>query len=166
MAQAYKDGINKVKNKDFPTSLQSLEILIHTGDVENLDPRFGHLRFNQNRNGRSLRSYCIDNGIDYKWLTEYKKTYSSSKKPEKSSPVGFTSLDVIDEKVSLPVEEKPKTWSVSHLALSSPSGDIIEIIDACFVDASGKHFGSENLRIQKVPKKTKADIEHFAYLMS
>lgn len=83
--------------------------------------------FNQNRNGRSLRSYCIDNGIDYKWLTEYKKTYSSSKKPEKSSPVGFTSLDVIDEKVSLPVEEKPKTWAVSHLALSSPSGDIIEI---------------------------------------
>ena len=83
--------------------------------------------FNQNRNGRSLRKYCIDNGIDYKWLVEYKKTYTASKKPEQSSPVGFTSLDVIEEKVSEPVEEKPKVWAVSHLALSSPSGDIIEI---------------------------------------
>lgn len=66
--------------------------------------------FNQNRNGRSLRRYCTDNGIDYKWLVEYKKTYSASKKTELSSPVGFTSLDVIDEKVSAPVEdEMPKT---------------------------------------------------------
>ena len=84
--------------------------------------------FNQNRNGRSLRRYCTENGIDYKWLIEYKKTYSASKKTEQSSPVGFTSLDVIDEKLSVPVEEDtPKAWSVSHLALSSPSGDIIEI---------------------------------------
>ena len=33
----------KVKNKDFPTSLQTLGILIHTEDVEILGPRFGHL---------------------------------------------------------------------------------------------------------------------------
>ena len=44
MAQAYKCGINKVKNKDFPTSLQTLEIPIYTGGVEILDPRFGHLQ--------------------------------------------------------------------------------------------------------------------------
>jgi hypothetical protein len=36
--------------------------------------------FNQNRNGRSLRMYCTDNGVDYKWLSDYKKTYSSSKR--------------------------------------------------------------------------------------
>ena len=24
--------------------------------------------FNQHRNGRSLRKYCQDEGIDYKWL--------------------------------------------------------------------------------------------------
>ena len=83
--------------------------------------------FNQNRNGRSLRRYCTENGIDYKWLVEYKKTYSASRKPDQSSPVSFTSLDVIDEKVSVPMEKTPATWSVSHLALSSPSGDIIEI---------------------------------------
>ena len=27
--------------------------------------------FNQNRRGRNLRKYCSDEGIDYKWLSEY-----------------------------------------------------------------------------------------------
>ena len=31
---------------------------------------------NQHRNGRSLRKYCQDEGIDYKWLQEYKRTYA------------------------------------------------------------------------------------------
>lgn len=35
--------------------------------------------FNQNRRGRNLRKYCSDEGIDYKWLFEYKKQYSSTK---------------------------------------------------------------------------------------
>ena len=34
--------------------------------------------FNQNRNGRSLRKYCIDNGVDYRWLSVYKKSYIMS----------------------------------------------------------------------------------------
>lgn len=33
--------------------------------------------FNQNCRGRNLRKYCSDEGIDYKWLSEYKKQYSS-----------------------------------------------------------------------------------------
>ena len=35
--------------------------------------------FNQNRRGRNLRKYCSDEGIDYKWLSEYKKQYTSNK---------------------------------------------------------------------------------------
>ena len=35
--------------------------------------------FNLNRRGRKLRKYCSDEGIDYKWLSEYKKQYSSTK---------------------------------------------------------------------------------------
>ena len=31
--------------------------------------------FNQNRKGRNLCKYCNDEGIDYKWLYEYKRTY-------------------------------------------------------------------------------------------
>lgn len=30
--------------------------------------------FNQNRRGRNLRKYCSDEGIDYKWLSEYKSS--------------------------------------------------------------------------------------------
>ena len=37
--------------------------------------------FNQHRNGRSLRKYCQDEGIDYKWLQEYKRTYPKETKP-------------------------------------------------------------------------------------
>ena len=33
--------------------------------------------FNQNRRGRNLRKYCSDEGIDYKWLSEYKKRVTS-----------------------------------------------------------------------------------------
>ena len=35
--------------------------------------------FNQNRKGRNLRNYCNDEGIDYKWLSEYKRTYGATK---------------------------------------------------------------------------------------
>ena len=31
--------------------------------------------FNQFRNGRSLRKYCTDEGIDYNWVIKFKKTY-------------------------------------------------------------------------------------------
>ena len=37
--------------------------------------------FNQNRRGRNLRKYCSDEGIDYKWLSEYKKQYSFHRDP-------------------------------------------------------------------------------------
>ena len=35
--------------------------------------------FNQFRNGRSLRKYCTDEGIDYNWLIKYKKDYSGKR---------------------------------------------------------------------------------------
>ena len=40
---------------------------------------------NQHRNGRSLRKYCQDEGIDYKWLQEYKRTYPNETKPVQES---------------------------------------------------------------------------------
>lgn len=57
--------------------------------------------FNQNRRGRNLRKYCSDEGIDYKWLSEYKKQYSSSKgKVEKEEEPSLIPLQVIDERFS------------------------------------------------------------------
>lgn len=34
--------------------------------------------FYQNCKGRNLRKYCNDEGVDYKWLVEYKRTYGCS----------------------------------------------------------------------------------------
>ena len=79
--------------------------------------------FNQHRNGRSLRKYCQDEGIDYKWLQEYKKTYPNET-PHQPEPdrQSFIPLAIEEEK------DQPKlVWQVSHLRLESPDGDFIDI---------------------------------------
>ena len=81
--------------------------------------------FNQHRNGRSLRKYCQDEGIDYKWLQEYKRTYPNETKPvqeSKQEPQSFIPLVIEEEKT----QPKP-VWQVSHLRLESPDGDFIDI---------------------------------------
>ena len=81
--------------------------------------------YNQHRNGRSLRKYCQDEGIDYKWLQEYKKTYPHESKPSQKSesePQSFIPLVIEEEK-----EHPRPTWQVSHLRLESPDGGFIDI---------------------------------------
>ena len=68
--------------------------------------------YNQHRNGRSLRKYCQDEGIDYKWLQEYKKTYPHESKPSQkpeSEPQSFIPLVIEEEK-----EQPRQTWQVSQ----------------------------------------------------
>ena len=85
--------------------------------------------FNQNRRGRNLRKYCSDEGIDYKWLSEYKKQYSSSKgKVEKEEEPSLIPLQVIDERFSeQPVVQPEAKWCVKQLVIASPTGDELEI---------------------------------------
>ena len=81
--------------------------------------------FNQHRNGRSLRKYCQDEGIDYKWLQEYKRTYPNETMPVQESepgPQSFIPLVIEEEKT----QPKP-VWQVSHLRLESPDGVFIDI---------------------------------------
>ena len=81
--------------------------------------------FNQHRNGRSLRKYCQDEGIDYKWLQEYKRTYPNETKPvqeSKPEPQSFIPLVIEEEKT----QPKP-VRQVSHLRLESPDGGFIDI---------------------------------------
>ena len=76
--------------------------------------------YNQHRKGRSLRKYCREEGIDYDWLIEYKKSYPPRKDDVSSEASGF---------ISLTLEEKPvpSVWQVAQLILSSPNGDMVEI---------------------------------------
>ena len=81
--------------------------------------------FNQHRSGRSLRKYCQDEGIDYKWLQEYKRSYPNEARPERKpepEPQSFIPLVIEEEK------DRPKpVWQVSHLRLESPEGGFIDI---------------------------------------
>lgn len=77
--------------------------------------------YNQAGNGRSLRKYCKDEAVDYKWLLEYKKTYSSIKPQPPQSSQSFISLSMEAEK------PKQQSWEVKLLQLQSPTGDSIEI---------------------------------------
>ena len=77
--------------------------------------------YNQHRNGRSLRKYCKDEAIDYDWIIKFKKTYPV-KSTEKEEPAeGFVPLAVTEEPVPA------LDWSVEHLVLRSPKGDVLEI---------------------------------------
>ncbi len=76
--------------------------------------------YNQHRNGRSLRKYCKEEGVDYDWLIEYKKNYPARKSEPAIEAPSF---------ISLSLEEKtmPSVWQVAQLVLSSPAGDMVEI---------------------------------------
>ena len=76
--------------------------------------------YNQYRNGRSLKKYCRDEGIDYDWLIEYKKNYPPRKEESCTEHSNF---------ISLSLEEKslPQGWQVAQLTITSPAGDVIEI---------------------------------------
>ena len=78
--------------------------------------------FNQFRNGRSLRKYCTDEGIDYNWLIKYKKDYPGKRteEQERASALEFVPISVQDE-------PQKKEWQVHQLILQSPSGDVLEI---------------------------------------
>ena len=81
--------------------------------------------YNLNRNGRSLRKYCQMEGIDYKWLQEYKKSYPHEERQAQklgSEPQSFIPLVIEEEK------EQPRlVWQVSHLRMESPDGGFIDI---------------------------------------
>lgn len=78
--------------------------------------------FNQFRNGRSLRKYCTDEGIDYNWLIKYKKEYPGKRTGEQDPPAPL-------EFVPISVQDEPQKtgWQVHQLLLQSPSGDVLEI---------------------------------------
>ena len=89
--------------------------------------------FNQNRKGRNLRKYCNDEGIDYKWLSEYKRTYGVTKTVTVPQPAasdyGFTALDVIEERLS-PEQQHPSKntgWTVKQIIICSPEGEELEL---------------------------------------
>ena len=88
--------------------------------------------FNQNRKGRNLRKYCNDEGIDYKWLSEYKRTYGATKtasatKNSTTDGISFTALDVIESKMTPEEPRKESGWTVKQIIICSPEGEELEL---------------------------------------
>lgn len=87
--------------------------------------------YNQNRKGRNLRRYCLDEGIDYKWLSEYKKTYSASKDSTQNEcetrEQQFIALQLVDDNNEASRQKPDNKWKVRHLVIESPSGDEVEL---------------------------------------
>ena len=88
--------------------------------------------FNQNRKGRNLSKYCNDEGINYKWLSEYKRTYGATKtasatKNSTTDGISFTALDVIESKMSPEEPRKESWWSVKQIIICSPEGEELEL---------------------------------------
>lgn len=77
--------------------------------------------FNQHRNGRSLRRYCKEEGIDYGRLIKFKRNYPMPAPFPGEQSQGFIPMLVQEE--TKPVA----TWKVQNLSLKSPNGDILEI---------------------------------------
>ena len=88
--------------------------------------------FNQNRKGRNLRKYCNDEGIDYKLLSEYKRTYGATKtasatKNSTTDGISFTALDVIESKMSPEEPRKESWWTLKQIIICSPEGEELEL---------------------------------------
>lgn len=87
--------------------------------------------YNQHRKGRNLRKYCSDEGIDYKWLVDYKKSYGSCKPSPNEADLNssaFIPLQIIEERCGGSKSESVETsWCIKQLVLSTPVGDDIEI---------------------------------------
>ena len=83
--------------------------------------------YNQNRKGRNLRKYCSDEGVDYKWLSEYKKKYSSTKGTMKEDDKpSMIPLTIIDERFSeQPTSQPDQKWCVKQLVMTRPSSSTI-----------------------------------------
>jgi hypothetical protein len=82
--------------------------------------------YNQNGNGRSLNAYCKDEGIDYRWLISYRRTYKPTRVKATAAQPELVQLQVLDD-VLTSQEAKPMNWQVSNLVLQSPEGAQMEI---------------------------------------
>ena len=79
---------------------------------------------------RSLRKYCMDEGVDYQWLLKAQKEYSSA--GQKSGTVSrFIPLspegEAAPDKLSVPEGGHPSAeaeWTIRRLVLSGPYGEL------------------------------------------
>ena len=85
------------------------------------------LDYKSNGSGRSLRKYCIDEGVDYQWMMRARKEYSRVPQVAGTS-CHFIPL-LVEEQATKntpdsSLKQEELSWQVSKLVLSGPYGDV------------------------------------------
>lgn len=82
--------------------------------------------YRETRGRRSLRKYCLDEGVDYQWLMRSRKEYSSQTQTDAEPSLPGTAEHFIPLEVAepQPAEMPSPEWRISNLVLSGPHGDI------------------------------------------
>lgn len=94
-------------------------------------------QFKTNRRGRNLYQFCRDEGVDFKWLTEYKRQLASENKSNGANedntnqPEGdFIKLHFSQEYLDEGRGSSPTSnggWTIRSMSLQTPDGSVVEI---------------------------------------
>mgnify|MGYP004511650213 FL=1 len=83
--------------------------------------------YKSNGSGRSLRKYCMDEGVDYQWMMKARKEYSRVPQVAGTSS-HFIPLSVEEQAAENTPDSSLKqeglSWRVSKLVLSRPYGNV------------------------------------------
>ena len=77
---------------------------------------------------RSLRKYCLDEGVDYQWLLKAQKEYSKTVQPFGTSshfiPLSVEGRDATEKSSETGKPQKPEEWRIQRMVLAGPHGEI------------------------------------------
>ena len=77
---------------------------------------------------RSLRKYCLDEGVDYQWLLKAQKEYSRTEQRSGTSshfiPLSVEGRDTAEKSSETDKPQKPEEWRIQRLILAGPHGEI------------------------------------------
>lgn len=77
---------------------------------------------------RSLRKYCLDEGVDYQWLLKAQKEYSKMVQPSGTSPhfipLSVEGRDAAEKSSETCRLQRPEGWRIRRMVLAGPHGGI------------------------------------------
>jgi len=77
---------------------------------------------------RSLRKYCLDEGVDYQWLLKAQKEYSRTAQPSGTSshfiPLSVEGRNAAEKSSETDKAQRPEEWRIQRMVLAGPHGEI------------------------------------------
>ena len=77
---------------------------------------------------RSLRKYCLDEGVDYQWLLKAQKEYSRTVQPSGTLshfiPLAVEGRDAAEKSSETDKTQRLEEWRIQRMVLAGPHGEI------------------------------------------